>query len=724
MRRYLMEFDNRKIKLWLYSLLGVIAAYVLYTSLIEVPDIEPPVVMDDVSGAFFEDVNGTVGQFGEGVEIGTVKKARFISDKQEFGFERLLHDSGHEWELEKPYMKFFGDNFTCHLNGDRGNVQVEMVGGRPNPKDAELLGNVVIYIEPTEGSEIEESFIYLDNMIFVSEKSQISTDGPVKFISKSARADAVGFELVYNDENNKVELFKLITLKSLEFKGDSAAITFSGRQEKVTRSSTTGSSSSPKIGSADLREVEDEPVFVSASEDEEEYYKCIFGGNVVMETDEEVVFADEVIIDKILWQGTGSTASKPEDSKAGSASGDESLETIVAGDGETPWPKADLHAEWANPQEKDITRLWCDGGVVVAPSDEVISAMEFYRAKPSAESSRGKPEKDEVLAAAEKKCFSAKKITHYRADEETVAGGPLELVFYTDKVGEKKKLKKPVPVTITAKENVSFDSKINQAVFAGEVHGWFAYRDNDKNRRENDIWSDKLVVNVDGNEIEHITASGEKVYLVGTKKKRKSEEILNGVELSCQQLDFDSADQLIYAAGPNGQIQINNTHTKHRKTKRLSLKGPCYALIDYFDTLVWKLDEGKVEAEGVTQGLLISHVPVKSGEAIADKVIRIGAGKVDVEFKELSDDRYEIVELIGTGGITYEEKGKNFAGDNLLYEQKKTRVIIKGSEGNPCFVNGARADNIRLNTKSGNWKTNVAGPGAVQGSSRRNWWRK
>ena len=89
-------------------------------------------------------------------------------------------------------MKFFGDNFTCHLTGDMGNVQVEMVGGKPNPKDAELLGNVVIHIEPEEGSDVEESFIYLDNMIFISEKSQISTDGPVKFISRSARADAGG----------------------------------------------------------------------------------------------------------------------------------------------------------------------------------------------------------------------------------------------------------------------------------------------------------------------------------------------------------------------------------------------------------------------------------------------------------------------------------------------------------------------------------------------------
>ena len=76
--------------------------------------------------------------------------------------------------------------------------------------------------------------------------------------------------------------------------------------------------------------------------------------------------------------------------------------------------------------------------------------------------------------------------------------------------------------------------------------------------------------------------------------------------------------------------------------------------------------------------------------------------------------------------ITYDEDGRSlfFAGDNLLYRQDKSQVIIKGSDGNPCFVNGARADNIRLNTKNGSWKTNVAGPGAIQGSGRRNWWRK
>ena len=157
-----MELDNRKIKLWLYSLLGVIAAYVLYTSLVEVPDFGPVDQMGgEASSEFSMDANETLGQIG-GFAVGTAKTARFISDKREFGFEKLLHDNGNEWELEKPYMKFFGDNFTCHLTGDMGNVQVEMVGGKPNPKDAELLSNVVIHIEPEDGSDVEESFIYLD----------------------------------------------------------------------------------------------------------------------------------------------------------------------------------------------------------------------------------------------------------------------------------------------------------------------------------------------------------------------------------------------------------------------------------------------------------------------------------------------------------------------------------------------------------------------------------
>ena len=230
-----MSFKSRKLYVWLISAGAVLVIYLLYNLISRTPPIE----ID--TGAKFADTaaESNTGEFDSkigmvgGVGVGTIQKAKYThlnAKKQvdrEFGFEKLLHAEGDEWEIEKPYMNIFRGNLKCYMTADEGKVQVEDAVGRATPKDATLTGNVVIHILPEKGSNIKEGFIYLDDVIFISEKSQFSTAGPVKFTSQDAQMLGKGLELVYNDELDRLEFLKIIALETLRIRQSSKASLFS-----------------------------------------------------------------------------------------------------------------------------------------------------------------------------------------------------------------------------------------------------------------------------------------------------------------------------------------------------------------------------------------------------------------------------------------------------------------------------------------------------------------
>ena len=185
-----MSFRLRKFYVWLVSLGAVFVIYLLYSQISETPQIDIDTgagLTDSVSESNVGELGSGIGRIGD-VGVGTVRKARYThlnENKEidrEFGFEKLLHEIGDEWDIEKPYMNIFQRNFKCYLTADKGTVRVETAAGRPSPKNGTLTGNVVIHILPEDSSDIKESFIYLDDVVFISEKSQFSTDGPVKFV--------------------------------------------------------------------------------------------------------------------------------------------------------------------------------------------------------------------------------------------------------------------------------------------------------------------------------------------------------------------------------------------------------------------------------------------------------------------------------------------------------------------------------------------------------------
>ncbi|MHC4167800.1 MAG: M56 family metallopeptidase, partial [Planctomycetota bacterium] len=141
------------------------------------------------------------------VGLGTALKAKFITRdpktkrrQSEFGFERLLHKAGDIWEIEKPYMNMYRRNSTCYITADEGQVEVETAAGRTTTQEVTFSSNVVIHIVADGAGGVQESFLYLDNIAFLSDQSLLKTTGPFRFVSKDAQMQGTGLELIWNDQ--------------------------------------------------------------------------------------------------------------------------------------------------------------------------------------------------------------------------------------------------------------------------------------------------------------------------------------------------------------------------------------------------------------------------------------------------------------------------------------------------------------------------------------------
>ena len=120
-------------------------------------------------------------------------------------------------------MNVYEQDFKCYITADKGEVKIETIADKPTPKDATFTGNVVVHIVPNDSSDIKESHIYLDDIAFMSERSQLATAGPVRFISEDAQMLGTGLELVYNDQLERLELFRIVRLESLRIKSSQMA---------------------------------------------------------------------------------------------------------------------------------------------------------------------------------------------------------------------------------------------------------------------------------------------------------------------------------------------------------------------------------------------------------------------------------------------------------------------------------------------------------------------
>ena len=315
-------FSSRKLKIWLLSLLALVVLFVLYNVTSNTPAIKIAQRSYEITDFNSSMTDSGTGRIGE-AEVGNIEKARFETLdrktrklKRVLGFAKVLHKSGDRWDIDKPFMNLFEDDFHCDLTADSGSMQVETVSGQPSPKDAVLTGNVLIHIIPKDDSDTKEGYIYLDDITYDSDRSMFTTPGSVRYVSQDAELLGRGLEILYDEENDHLVMLKLIKVTSLHIKSLSTADdTVSKPDSKAVFRQNTSVDTVKTAPPAPEKNVRPKNVRPKSVEDSQKYV-CSFLDNVVIEHGRQMVFANEVAITDIIFSGKKTkTLGKPPQKK-------------------------------------------------------------------------------------------------------------------------------------------------------------------------------------------------------------------------------------------------------------------------------------------------------------------------------------------------------------------------------------------------------------------------
>ncbi|MBL7185802.1 MAG: hypothetical protein ISS70_05720 [Phycisphaerae bacterium] len=496
----------RKLLVGFISLGVVFAAYVLYTGLSDTPTLRTDPGAEFIEPAADSNVGGFdsgVGKIGD-VGLGPVRKAKYITlnketkaVEREWGFEKLLHEDRDFWELEKTYMNVYQRNFKCYITADKGKVRVETAVGRTTPKDATFSGNVVIHVLPEESSDMKESHVYLDDMTFLSERSQLSTAGPVEFVSDDVHMLGTGLEIIFNDQSDRLEFFRIVDLESLRLKGSQAAMFSSGKTETSAETVAQAETEQPDetvVAAGPEKNAGQLPQGARPQIEQKQgvFYECVLSRNVLIETPDELIFADQrILISNIFWSkdsaGLSGEAEPGDvnDTEAVAAAGEEDRDVdpnsfpadnagdpnvIVAASGE---PNIGVPAPGdpnESPDETIEIVVTCDNGLVLVPMDTARSLDEYMQGPDEpAVSAGGRIE--QIGRDTERTVFLAPRIDYNAVTGDVVADGFSQLTFYARNSAGAEANEPPVPTKITARDRVEFFQTTNQVVFKGDCQG-------------------------------------------------------------------------------------------------------------------------------------------------------------------------------------------------------------------------------------------------------------
>ncbi|MHC4394465.1 MAG: hypothetical protein ACYS1A_02305 [Planctomycetota bacterium] len=688
-----MFFKSRKFLLWFGSLAAVLAICLIVTSLSDRPEIEfggPEEFTDSI-----DEFEGKIGKI-DGVGVVSMRKSRFEHRNKDgevdrvLGFEELLHEEGDLWEIKKPYMNVFRHNFKCYLTADIGNVLLEQ--GVPSLKDATFAGNVVIHILPEAGSSVQESRVYLDDIAFISERSHFSTAGPVKVVAENAEMLGRGVELIYNAEIDRLELLKIVHLENLHLRQSSKAGLFATKAsgEKELSSEKEGQSVEP------------------AASQQAESYKCIFHKNVVIDTAEQLVFADEVSINDILFtKAQEDKSSETDDSDANST------ETVNASMSESKEMSE-------SPEDFNDVIVTCDGGIIAFGMDDLRkyeNLIELELETIANDSRSAKKLKDD----RERTTLVARRIDYSALSGHSIADGPVEITFYTEDVMGDQTSEAAVPVKITAQRKAKFLPVLNQVIFEGDCL-CVMVREDVNNQQRYTLSAPKLTVDLSkadasAADIEHLTADGGTVRLATI--KTAGEKLLGGVELKCSRFDYDAGEQMFSAFGP-GVIKVDNSNISDVDSKagRFSLKKRCWAKVEDFDTLKFYSQSNRIVANAERGKVFAGYVPIIDGQY--GQAVKVTASSIEAVLRKVADGQTELSTLKASGGVVYEDEDKVFTGSEFFYDAEKSMITVIGGEGKACYFNGNAVKRIEYDLKKDKVNAEIIGPGVLQINPVRN----
>ena len=433
-----------------------------------------------------------------------------------------------------------------------------------------------------------------------------------------------------------------------------------------------------------------------------ENYRCVFRKNVVIDTAEQVIFADEIIINDILFtKASDDGIAKTDDGGANSV---EMANAAVPTSGETNESSGDY---------KDII-VTCDGGIIVFGMDyfERYGNLAELTSAIAANDSRSTKKLYDVM---DRPTIVAKRITYSALSNNTVASGASEISFYTNDIMDDETKEAAVPVTITADKKVEFLPVSNQVVFEGNCLCAMVREDANSQQRYT-LSAPKLTVDLSKADtsqadIQHLTADGGVVRLATIKKA--GVKLLGGVELKCSRFDYEAGEQVFTALGP-GVIKVDNSNISDANSEvgRFSLKQPCWAMIEEFDTLKYYSSMNQIVADAEKQKISVGYVPVVSGQL--GRAVKVTASSIEAVLNESTDQQTELSTLEAMGGVVYEDEDKEFTGSEFFFDAEKLLITVIGSEGEDCYFNGNAVKRIEYDLKNDRVNAESIGPGVLQ----------
>lgn len=681
-----MLLYSRRFTIWLLSLLAVLVIYFVYNRISRTPFI-PTDMMTTPAGQLADvcDSQGNIGKVG-GVGVGIIQNARYSTlnaQKQverDFGFKELLHQDGNNWEIEKPYMNIYRQNFNCSITGDRADVTVEFVGGRITPKQGMLMDNVVIRILPKQRDAAGETDIYLDDIAFSADKSLFSTAGPIELVSENIRMTGRGVKIIYNGDDERLERLQITNLQSLHVKKWS--------QGSVLRSTPDTGANNPKAQGEHPSK-------------RGKYYQCTLDKNVRIETPTEQLFADALSITDIF----ASEGSDKQDANAPVPDGNFA-----------PVPAANRPAA-AMPDESpgDIS-ITCDGGIIVTPMG--VSAEEKSPARQTTYAEIV-AQQDTNATNVGKTTFRGVNVAYSATTGEAASIGPSSIAFdINEKIQDG--AGRPGTVRMTSRQRAAFSPASNKSTFEGDCRCTVSQEQNSM-LQQYIVLADKLEIDLvkkDTNgspaqsmDVNRMVATGPHTQLAGTKKI--GSKLLTGVELRCTSIDYNTVDGNFFAAGP-GLIKVDNSQTDEPQDKlgRFSLRRKCYALMRNFAWLSYAGQNKHLTADAKDGSLLVDYFPLVEGRNT--EKVSITASHIEADINEVSTGRMELQDMWARGAVTYEDKDTQVIGNEFIYDAKAALIDIYGDKVHPCNFNGAIIDRVRYDTKTGKWNTHLKGPGAIR----------
>ncbi len=680
-----MQYNWRKFRVAFIAVVAVLAIFLLYNSLFRTPKIKidygDSTAVDDVNQTRLAQDAAHVGP----VSLGTLEMARFSTldpktkqPEREFGFERLLHEEGDQWEIEKPYMNIFRPELTCYITAETGYVVLESDVNPPNPTDATLTGNVVAHIVPTPGSDVTESFIYLDDLTFISSKSRFFTAGPVTFVSQDAQMQGKGLEMIYDDQNKRLALLRIEQLEHLQFKVQKG---YSLAQAGVRKVKNQGGDS---ISAADTAKLES--------------YRCVFSGNVVIDAGQQFIAADLISISDIIW--SDSKSDRQTQSKID-----------IADSSQTTQSQPQV-------QTQDLLEVAvsCDNGIAVVPTNSIDTLKKIPR---FLDTSGGASAAEAVEDEPGRTTFAAEKIDYSLTTSDAVAPGFSKLTFYVKDVVDPTDEQSALPLVVTSKEMARFSPKSNQITFEGDCVCRML-RDELDVMQEYILAAPKLIVDLNDEELSDGRALADVARITAVSDqgagsrlssvKRDGDKFLGGIELKCPRFEYDAQQQMFVATGP-GVIKADNSKIPQpaRDVGRFSMQKPCYAIVRNFEQLRYYLQTERIVAENASQRIYIDYFPINDQ---MPEQVTMTAGRIEADLVETATGRYRLWTLYATDGISFQDRDKVFEGSELLYDDQRDVVWARGSDSMPAYFNGIMFDGIEYDLATEEVrKVEIRGPG-------------